>query len=61
MQYERELGGVDHRAARRRTSTRAKGFDRMLAILNGVESVFATDLFAPLMEASARVLRRHLR
>ena len=54
-QYERELGGALTELPKKNIDTGA-GFDRTLAILNGVESVFATDYFAPLMEASARVL-----
>ena len=33
------------------------GFERVLSILNGVESVFATDLFAPLLETASRALK----
>jgi alanyl-tRNA synthetase len=33
------------------------GFERILATLNGVESVFATDLFAPLLETASRSLK----
>jgi alanyl-tRNA synthetase len=37
------------------------GFERTLAILNGVDSVFATDLFAPLLETASRIVNAPLR
>jgi alanyl-tRNA synthetase len=36
------------------------GFERTLSILNGVESVFYTDLFAPLLETASRVVNAPL-
>ena len=36
------------------------GFERVLSILNGVESVFATDLFAPLIETASRTVNAPL-
>ncbi|MGC1419941.1 MAG: alanine--tRNA ligase [Acidimicrobiales bacterium] len=36
------------------------GFERTLSILNGVESVFFTDLFAPLLETASRALKAPL-
>lgn len=32
------------------------GFERVLSILNGVESVFATDLFAPLLQSASKIV-----
>ena len=37
------------------------GFERVLSILNGLESVFATDLFAPLLETASRAIDVELR
>jgi alanyl-tRNA synthetase len=54
-QYEREVGGTLTELPKKNIDTGA-GFDRTLSILNGVESVFATDLFAPLIETSSRAL-----
>jgi alanyl-tRNA synthetase len=36
------------------------GFERTLSVLNGVESVFFTDLFAPLLETASRVVNAPL-
>jgi alanyl-tRNA synthetase len=36
------------------------GFERTLSILNGVESVFFTDLFAPLLESASRIVNAPL-
>jgi len=54
-QYEREKDGSLSDLPKKNIDTGA-GFDRTLAILNGVESVFATDYFAPLIETSSRLL-----
>ncbi len=54
-QYERGAGGTLTELPKKNIDTGA-GFDRTLSILNGVESVFATDLFAPLIETSSRAL-----
>jgi alanyl-tRNA synthetase len=56
MQYEREPGQPLVELPRKNIDTGA-GFERVLAILNGVDSVFATDLFAPLMDAAARMVK----
>ncbi|HVB71185.1 MAG TPA: alanine--tRNA ligase [Acidimicrobiales bacterium] len=55
MQYEREPGGTMLDLPTKNIDTGA-GFERILSILNGVESVFATDLFAPLLDAAARAV-----
>jgi alanyl-tRNA synthetase len=53
MQYEKGPGGTLSELPKKNIDTGA-GFDRTLSILNGVESVFATDLFAPLLETASR-------
>jgi alanyl-tRNA synthetase len=55
-QYEKGLGGSLTELPKKNIDTGA-GFERCLAILNGVESVFATDLFAPLLETASRALK----
>ncbi|HVA52582.1 MAG TPA: alanine--tRNA ligase [Acidimicrobiales bacterium] len=54
-QYERGPGGTLTELPKKNIDTGA-GFDRTLSILNGVESVFATDLFAPLIDTASRAL-----
>ncbi|MGC2486456.1 MAG: alanine--tRNA ligase [Acidimicrobiales bacterium] len=56
MQFERQFDGSMVELPKKNIDTGA-GFERVLSILNGVESVFATDLFAPLLDASARALK----
>ncbi len=53
MQFERLFDGSMIDLPKKNIDTGA-GFERVLSILNGVESVFATDLFAPLLDASAQ-------
>jgi alanyl-tRNA synthetase len=55
MQYERQPGGTMLDLPTKNIDTGA-GFERILSILNGVESVFATDLYAPLLETAARAV-----
>ncbi len=55
MQFEKAPGGQMTELPKQNIDTGA-GFERVLSILNGVESVFATDLFAPLLEAASRAL-----
>jgi alanyl-tRNA synthetase len=55
-QYERGPGGTLEELPKKNIDTGA-GFDRTLAIVNGVESVFATDFFAPLIDTASQLLR----
>ena len=55
MQFEKGPGGSLVDLPKQNIDTGA-GFERVLSILNGVESVFATDLFTPLLETAARAL-----
>ncbi len=57
MQFQREPGQALLELPRKNIDTGA-GFERVLSILNGVDSVFATDLFAPLLEAAAGAIKR---
>ncbi|MGC8511130.1 MAG: alanine--tRNA ligase, partial [Acidimicrobiales bacterium] len=55
MQYDKGPGGTLSDLPTKNIDTGA-GFERVLSILNEEESVFATDLFAPLLEAAARAV-----
>ena len=55
MQFEKGPGGSLVELPKQNIDTGA-GFERCLSILNGVESVFATDLFTPLIETASRAL-----
>ncbi len=55
MQFEKGPGGSMVDLPQQNIDTGA-GFERVLSILNGVESVFATDLFTPLLETASRAL-----
>jgi alanyl-tRNA synthetase len=50
MQYERAADGSLSDLPTKNIDT-GSGFERVLSILNGVDSVFATDLFAPLLRS----------
>jgi alanyl-tRNA synthetase len=54
-QYEKSPDGSLTELPKKNIDTGA-GLERTLAILNGVETVFATDLFAPLLDAASRAL-----
>ena len=55
MQFEKGPGGSLTDLPKQNIDTGA-GFERVLSILNGVESVFATDLFTPLLETASRAV-----
>ena len=57
MQYLRALDGSTSELPKKNIDTGA-GFERILSVLNNEDSVFATDLFAPLIEAGARSVGR---
>jgi alanyl-tRNA synthetase len=59
MQFEKGPGGSMTELPKKNIDTGA-GFERVLSILNGVESVFATDLFAPLLATASRALKAPL-
>jgi alanyl-tRNA synthetase len=54
MQFNRS-GGELAELPRKNIDT-GSGFERLLSILNNVESVFATDLFAPLIDTAQRIV-----
>jgi alanyl-tRNA synthetase len=54
-EFDRGLDGSLVELPKKNIDTGA-GFERILATLNGVESVFATDLFAPLLATASRSL-----
>ena len=55
MQYDRDAAGVLTDLPRKNIDTGA-GLERNLPILQGVDSVFDTDLFVPLIETAASIL-----
>jgi alanyl-tRNA synthetase len=55
-QYDQAADGTLTELPKKNIDTGA-GFERTLAILNGLDSVFATDLFAPLLETAARAIK----
>jgi alanyl-tRNA synthetase len=59
MQFEKGPEGSMTELPKKNIDTGA-GFERVLSILNGVESVFATDLFTPLLETAARAIKTPL-
>ncbi len=54
-QYDKSADGTLTELPKKNIDTGA-GFERVLSILNGLDSVFATDLFAPLLETTSRAL-----
>jgi alanyl-tRNA synthetase len=59
MQFEKGPEGSMTELPKKNIDTGA-GFERVLSILNGVESVFATDLFTPLLETASRAIKAPL-
>lgn len=59
MQYEKGPNGSLLELPKKNIDTGA-GFERVLSLLNGQESVFATDLFAPLIETAQRAVNAPL-
>src|ERR1700722_183354 len=55
MQYDRDASGVLTDLPRKNIDTGA-GLERNLSILQGVDSVFDTDLFLPIIETAASIL-----
>jgi alanyl-tRNA synthetase len=55
-QYDQAADGTLSELPKKNIDTGA-GFERTLAILNGLDSVFATDLFAPLLDTAARAIK----
>jgi alanyl-tRNA synthetase len=55
-QYDQAADGTLTELPKKNIDTGA-GFERTLAILNGLDSVFATDLFAPLLDTAARAIK----
>ena len=53
MQYNRSADGTLSELPTKNIDT-GSGFERTLSVINGVDSVFATDLFAPLLDAAER-------
>src|SRR5215469_7253453 len=55
MQFNRDAAGVLTELPRKNIDTGA-GFERILPVLQGVESMYDTDLFVPLIDAAASIL-----
>jgi alanyl-tRNA synthetase len=58
-QFDKSSDGTLAELPKKNIDTGA-GFERTLSVLNGVESVFFTDLFAPLLETASRVVNAPL-
>jgi len=59
MQYSRDLDGNDTDLPRKNIDTGA-GLERILTVLQGVDSVFDTDVLAPIVEAAQSVTGRSM-
>jgi alanyl-tRNA synthetase len=59
MQFSRDVDGADTELPRKNIDTGA-GLERILGVLQGVDSVFDTDVLAPLVDAAQRVTGHRL-
>jgi alanyl-tRNA synthetase len=59
MQYSRDVDGNDSDLPRRNIDTGA-GLERILGVLQGVDSVFETDVLAPIVDAAQSVTGRRM-
>jgi alanyl-tRNA synthetase len=59
MQFNRDALGELSELPTKNIDT-GSGFERVLALVNGQDSVFATDLFAPLLDSAQRIINRSL-
>lgn len=59
MQYNRDVEGVDSELPRKNIDTGA-GLERILGVLQGVDSVFETDVLAPLVDTAQSVTGQRL-
>ena len=59
MQYNRDRDGVDHDLPRKNIDT-GSGLERVLAVLQGADSVWGIDVMVPLLETAQSVTGRRL-
>jgi alanyl-tRNA synthetase len=59
MQYSRHVDGTDTELPRKNIDTGA-GLERILGVLQGVDTVFETDVLAPLVDEAQRLTGRRL-
>ncbi len=59
MQYARDVDGVDTELPRKNIDTGA-GLERILGVLQGVDTVFETDVLKPLVDTAQRLTGKHL-
>jgi alanyl-tRNA synthetase len=59
MQYQRDVEGADTDLPKRNIDTGA-GLERILGVLQGVDSVFETDVLAPIVEAAQSATGRRM-
>jgi len=59
MQFNRDVDGVDHDLPRKNIDTGA-GLERILGVLQGVDSVYETDVLAPIVDTAQRATGQRL-